>query len=106
MLGGTCWGLLHQPGAGCLAESIAALPLFFACLLAWIQEASPLCFDRGACHALRSVQDEEVDALDFAHNVLGLADAEADESQQEMPAAEGSEWAGNTTLAFSTVAAQ
>ncbi|CAJ1410478.1 unnamed protein product [Effrenium voratum] len=56
--------------------------------------------------SINRVLDEEVDALDFAHNVLGLADAEADESQQEMPAAEGSEWAGNTTLAFSTVAAQ
>ena len=27
------------------------------------------------------VLEEEVDALDFAHNVLGLAEAEPDESQ-------------------------
>ena len=29
----------------------------------------------------QGVLDEEVEALDFAHNVLGLAEAEADESQ-------------------------
>lgn len=57
--------------------------------------------------AINRVLDEEVEAFDFAHNVLGLAEAEADESQEANVAqAECSEWAGNTTLAFSTVAAQ
>lgn len=55
--------------------------------------------------SINRVLEEEVDALDFAHNILGLAEAE-DESQEAGVPPEGtSEWAG-TTLAFSSVAAQ
>ncbi|CAE7264886.1 CFAP251 [Symbiodinium natans] len=47
--------------------------------------------------SINRVLEEEVDALDFAHNVLGLAEAE-DESQEAAAPAEGtSEWAGTTS---------
>jgi Ca2+-binding EF-hand superfamily protein len=56
--------------------------------------------------SVNRVLEDEVDALDFAHNVLGLAEAEAEESAEalEQQSVDGgrSEWAGNTTMALSS----
>lgn len=56
--------------------------------------------------SIHRVLEDEVDALDFAHNILGLAEAE-EVSEAVAPsgpagAIEESEWAGNTTLALSS----
>eukprot|EP00931_Biecheleriopsis_adriatica_P087095 TRINITY_DN61614_c0_g1_i1.p1 TRINITY_DN61614_c0_g1~~TRINITY_DN61614_c0_g1_i1.p1 ORF type:complete len:974 (-),score=211.56 TRINITY_DN61614_c0_g1_i1:77-2998(-) len=59
---------------------------------------------------IHRVLEDEVDALDFAQNVLGLAEAEGEESEEALVAAaapENSEWAGNTTMGLlSTVPPQ
>jgi len=56
--------------------------------------------------SIHRVLDDEVESLDFAHNVLGLAEAEELSEEQAGAShleAGKSEWAGNTTLALSSM---
>merc|ERR1712113_930885 len=59
--------------------------------------------------SINRVLDDEVDSLDFAHNVLGLADLEEpsdDAAKMSLQDAGRSEWAGSTLALSSTVPPQ
>merc|ERR1712217_251306 len=55
--------------------------------------------------SIHRVLEDDVDSLDFAHNVLGLADMEepSDEAKPSLQDAGKSEWAGSTLALSSTV---